>query len=74
GQWPRDRYIELAPKYWSKTRARLDPVELANEVGPLTIPPAAGAVVVELKAPPFPCGQNAASGGDPKDGVRASDT
>jgi len=40
GQWPRDRYIELAPKYWSKTRARLDPVELANEVGLLTIPPA----------------------------------
>ena len=40
GQWPRDRYIELAPKYWSKTRACLDPVELANEVGPLTIPPA----------------------------------
>jgi transposase len=39
GHWPRDRYIELAPKYWSKTRARLDPVELANEVGPLTIPP-----------------------------------
>ena len=40
GHWPRDRYIELAPKYWTKTRARLDPVELANEVGPLTIPPA----------------------------------
>lgn len=40
GHWPRDRYIELAPKYWAKTRARLDPVELANEVGPLTIPPA----------------------------------
>lgn len=40
GQWPRDRYIELAPKYWSQTRTRLDPVELANEVGPLTIPPA----------------------------------
>jgi transposase len=40
GHWPRDRYIELTPKYWTKTRARLDPVELANEVGPLTIPPA----------------------------------
>jgi len=39
GQWPRDRYLELAPKYWAATRARLDPVELANEVGPLTIPP-----------------------------------
>ena len=40
GHWPRDRYLELAPKYWATTRARLDPVELANEVGPLTIPPA----------------------------------
>jgi transposase len=40
GHWPRDRYLELAPKYWAATRARLDPVELANEVGPLTIPPA----------------------------------
>ena len=40
GQWPRDRYLELAPKYWAATRARLDPVELADDVGPLTIPPA----------------------------------
>lgn len=40
GHWPRDRYLELAPKYWAATRARLDPVELANEVGPFTIPPA----------------------------------
>jgi hypothetical protein len=39
GQWPRDRYIELAPKYWAATRARLNPVELANEVGTITIPP-----------------------------------
>jgi hypothetical protein len=23
-QWPRDRYLELAPKYWRATRARLD--------------------------------------------------
>jgi transposase len=36
--WPRDRYLELAPKYWAKTRARLDPRELAAEVGPLTVP------------------------------------
>jgi transposase len=40
GQWPRDRYLELAPKYWARTRAGLNPVELANDVGPLTIPPA----------------------------------
>jgi transposase len=37
--WPRDRYIELAPKYWATTRARLDPVELTAEVGLLTVPP-----------------------------------
>jgi transposase len=37
--WPRDRYLELAPKYWAQTRARLDPSELAAEIGPLTVPP-----------------------------------
>jgi transposase len=37
--WPRDRYLELAPKYWAVTRARLDPTELAAEIGPLTVPP-----------------------------------
>lgn len=36
--WPRDRYLELAPRYWRITRARLDPVELEREVGWLTIP------------------------------------
>jgi transposase len=38
-QWPRDRYIELAPKYWSATRARLDTAQLDVEIGWLTIPP-----------------------------------
>lgn len=37
--WPRERYLELAPKYWVATRARLDPVELAREIGELTVPP-----------------------------------
>jgi hypothetical protein len=36
--WPRERYIELAPRYWSATRARLDPNELEQELGPLKIP------------------------------------
>ena len=36
--WPRDRYLELAPRYWRITRARLDPVELDREVGWITIP------------------------------------
>ncbi len=37
--WPRDRYLELAPKYWAATRARLVPAELENELGPITVPP-----------------------------------
>lgn len=36
--WPRDRYLELAPRYWRITRARLRPNELDREVGWLTIP------------------------------------
>lgn len=36
--WPRNRYIELAPRYWRITRARLDRDELDREVGWLTIP------------------------------------
>jgi hypothetical protein len=39
--WPRDRYLELAPKYWSATRARLDAAELARPVGHVTVPPLA---------------------------------
>jgi transposase len=38
--WPRERYIELSPKYWSATRALLDPLELAAEFGALRVPPA----------------------------------
>ncbi len=36
--WPRDRYLELAPQRWATTRARLDPAQLAAELGPLTVP------------------------------------
>ena len=36
--WPRDRFLELAPRYWRITRARLRPDELDQEVGWLTIP------------------------------------
>jgi len=36
--WPRERYLELAPRYWSVTRARLDPKELDQELGPLKVP------------------------------------
>ncbi len=40
GAWPTDRYLELCPHAFAATRARLNPAELALEVGPLTIPPA----------------------------------
>ena len=36
--WPRDRYLELAPRYWRITRARLRAAELEAELGPLAIP------------------------------------
>lgn len=36
--WPRGRYLELAPRYWRITRARLDRNELDREVGWLRIP------------------------------------
>jgi hypothetical protein len=36
--WPRDRYLELAPKYWAATRARLFESELALPLGHITLP------------------------------------
>jgi hypothetical protein len=36
--WPRDRYLELAPRYWLATRARLDAAQVERELGPLDIP------------------------------------
>jgi hypothetical protein len=38
--WPKDRHLELAPKSWRATRARLDPAELARPAGLVTIPAA----------------------------------
>jgi transposase len=37
--WPRDRYLELAPKYWPRTRASLDQRELELPIGHVTVPP-----------------------------------
>jgi len=36
--WPKDRYLELAPRYWTSTRARLDAEELKLPLGHLTVP------------------------------------
>jgi transposase len=38
--WPRDRYLELTPRHWAKTRARLDSRELELPLGHLTVPDA----------------------------------
>jgi hypothetical protein len=38
--WPKNRMLELAPKYWRATRERLDEAHLALPLGPLTVPPA----------------------------------
>jgi transposase len=37
--WPRDRYLELAPKYWAATRARIPAAQLEVEIGDITVPP-----------------------------------
>ena len=36
--WPEDRMLELSPLFWARTRVRLDPKELAAELGPIAIP------------------------------------
>lgn len=48
--WPKDRHLELAPKYWAATRARLDPRQLALEIGPLTVPPPTATTAQEQTA------------------------
>jgi hypothetical protein len=41
-KWPRDRYLELSPKYWRATRARLNPKELEAPLSSFEIPPPLG--------------------------------
>jgi transposase len=38
--WPRERYLELAPKYWAATRPKLDQGELDAPLCPFAIPAA----------------------------------
>lgn len=51
--WPRDRYLELAPKYWRATRGRLKPDELASPISAFEVPPPLRDSV-ELAAAPAP--------------------
>jgi len=36
--WPSGRFLELSPLHWTTTRERLEPVQLAAELGPLHVP------------------------------------
>jgi hypothetical protein len=38
--WPPDRMLELAPLYWERTKARLDPNKLAEDLGGIPFPDA----------------------------------
>jgi len=37
--WPTDRYLELCPKEWASTRARLNDAEMKRPLGHITVPP-----------------------------------
>lgn len=36
--WPRERYLELSPRFWAETRTRLVADELARPIGHITLP------------------------------------
>jgi hypothetical protein len=38
--WPKERYLELAPKHWKTTRVKLRADELTAPLGAFTIPAA----------------------------------
>ena len=39
--WPKERYLELSPKYWRATRSNLLPADLDSPLCSFTVPPAA---------------------------------
>lgn len=43
--WPRDRYLEMAPKYWPATRGRLRPAELSEPISAFEVSPPFGEAV-----------------------------
>ena len=49
--WPQNRFLELAPKSWAATRARLDAAELDAEVGDITVPPPLTAAAEQQVSP-----------------------
>jgi transposase len=49
--WPRDRYLELAPRYWHATRGRLRPEEIAGPLSGFEIPPRHETAVVADAVP-----------------------
>ncbi len=74
--WPRDRYLELAPKYWATTRARLVPEQLAREIGDLTVPPLPSKEqsVSRLSSGPRPRRHRGVRRRPAEDGARAAHT
>jgi hypothetical protein len=48
--WPRERYLELSPKQWSATRARLRPEELAVPLSAFEVPAVKPAVLPSASA------------------------
>jgi transposase len=50
--WPRDRYLELSPKFWAATRARISPAQLSPEVGFIDVPPAVAEATQQQAADP----------------------
>jgi len=47
--WPRNRYLELAPKHWQATRSRLRPEELAAPLSAFDIPAEVAAPSVDAR-------------------------
>jgi transposase len=39
--WPRERYLELAPKFWAETRRHIPIAQLSAELGFIDVPPLA---------------------------------
>ncbi len=80
--WPRERFLKLVPKLWSRTRDRLNPVEFAADLGPLSIPQAMdpttqeppGAVLSSSSISRSSCPSLRAASADRQSGFQAAGT